>query len=66
LPLYSLSCLEEVFSQKRVDRVETLQQDKDALLASLEETVPKMLGKLTAEERRPTSTRCSSCALPQA
>jgi len=38
--------------QKRVEHLESLEQDKDTLLASLEETVPEALDELTAEERR--------------
>lgn len=43
--------LELSLLQNRVERVEALQRSKDAVLASLEETVPKALGELNAEER---------------
>jgi hypothetical protein len=44
--------LELSLLQNRVERAETLQRSKITVLASLEETVPKALGELTAEERR--------------
>ena len=44
--------LELSLLQNRVERIETLQRSKGTLLASLEETVPKALDELTAEERR--------------
>jgi site-specific DNA recombinase len=44
--------LELSLLQNRVERVEALQRSKVAVLASLEETVPKALGELNAEERR--------------
>jgi site-specific DNA recombinase len=44
--------LELRFLQNHVERIGTLQRNKDTLLASLKEAVPKALGELTAEERR--------------